>query len=51
MFRFCCQFAPCGEQNGKTNSLDGVRGGEQTDNKIKTSGSKMVIFKGLSQNR
>ncbi|MFS8027117.1 hypothetical protein Hanom_Chr16g01494871 [Helianthus anomalus] len=51
MFRFCCQFAPCGEQNGKTNSLDGVRGREQTDNKIETSGSKMAIFKGLGQNR
>ncbi|MFS7924546.1 hypothetical protein Hanom_Chr03g00273861 [Helianthus anomalus] len=51
MFWFCCQFAPCGEQNGNTNILDGVRGGEQTGKKIKTLGSKMAIFKGLEQNR
>ncbi|MFS7938596.1 hypothetical protein Hanom_Chr05g00441601 [Helianthus anomalus] len=51
MFWFSCQFAPCGEQNGKTNSLDRVRGGEQTGRKNKTSGSKMAIFKGLEQNR
>ncbi|MFS7930876.1 hypothetical protein Hanom_Chr04g00349411 [Helianthus anomalus] len=52
MFWFCCQFAPCGEQNGKTNNLDGLRGGEQTGKKkTKTSGSKMAIFKGLEQNR
>ncbi|MFS7914374.1 hypothetical protein Hanom_Chr02g00152631 [Helianthus anomalus] len=51
MFWFCCQFAPCGEQNGNTNNLDGVRGGEQTGKKNETSGSKMAIFKGLEQNR
>ncbi|MFS7993291.1 hypothetical protein Hanom_Chr12g01092351 [Helianthus anomalus] len=51
MFWFCCQFAPRKEQNGKTNNLDGVRGGEQTGKKTKTSGSKMAIFKGLEQNR
>ncbi|MFS7938736.1 hypothetical protein Hanom_Chr05g00443291 [Helianthus anomalus] len=51
MFWFCCQFAPCEEQNGKTNNLDGVRGGEQTGKKTETSGSKMAIFKGLEQNR
>ncbi|MFS7955926.1 hypothetical protein Hanom_Chr07g00648501 [Helianthus anomalus] len=51
MFWFCCQFAPCGEQNGNTNNLDGVRGGEQTDKKTETLGSKMAIFKGLEQNR
>ncbi|MFS7911019.1 hypothetical protein Hanom_Chr02g00113071 [Helianthus anomalus] len=51
MFWFCCQFAPCGEQNGKTHNLDGVRGGEQTAKKTETSGSKMAIFKGLEQNR
>ncbi|MFS7889502.1 hypothetical protein Hanom_Chr00s000004g01607741 [Helianthus anomalus] len=51
MFWFCCQFAPFGEQNGKTNNLDGLRGGEQTGKKIKTSGSKIAIFKGLEQNR
>ncbi|MFS7930301.1 hypothetical protein Hanom_Chr04g00342621 [Helianthus anomalus] len=51
MFWFCCQFAPCGEQNGKTNNLDGVRDGEQTGKKPETSGSKMTIFKGLEQNR
>ncbi|MFS7909759.1 hypothetical protein Hanom_Chr02g00098311 [Helianthus anomalus] len=50
MFWFCCQFAPCGEQNGKTNNLDGVRSREQTDKKTETSGSKMAIFKGLEQN-
>ncbi|MFS7982655.1 hypothetical protein Hanom_Chr10g00965361 [Helianthus anomalus] len=51
MFWFCCQFAPCGEQNGKTNNLDGVRGMEQTGKKTETLGSKMAIFKGLEQNR
>ncbi|MFS7931548.1 hypothetical protein Hanom_Chr04g00357261 [Helianthus anomalus] len=51
MFWFCCQFAPCQEQNGKTNNLDGVRGGEQTGKKTKKSGSKMAILKGLEQNR
>ncbi|MFS7941186.1 hypothetical protein Hanom_Chr05g00473251 [Helianthus anomalus] len=51
MFWFSCQFAPCREQNGKTNSLNRVRGGEQTGRKNKTSGSKMAIFKGLEQNR
>ncbi|MFS7941735.1 hypothetical protein Hanom_Chr06g00479751 [Helianthus anomalus] len=51
MFWFCCQFAPCGEQNGNTNNLDGIRGGEQTVKKTETSGSKMTIFKGLKQNR
>ncbi|MFS7909654.1 hypothetical protein Hanom_Chr02g00097161 [Helianthus anomalus] len=51
MFWFCFQFAPCGEQNGKTNNLDGVRGGEQTGKKTETSRSKMAIFKGLEQNR
>ncbi|MFS7984302.1 hypothetical protein Hanom_Chr11g00984901 [Helianthus anomalus] len=51
MFWFCCQFAPYGEQNGKTNNLDRVRGGEQTGKKTETSGSKMTIFKGLKQNR
>ncbi|MFS7964844.1 hypothetical protein Hanom_Chr08g00755131 [Helianthus anomalus] len=51
MFWFCCQFAPCREQNGKTNNLDGVRGGEQTGKKTETSGSKMDIFKGFEQNR
>ncbi|MFS7944062.1 hypothetical protein Hanom_Chr06g00507581 [Helianthus anomalus] len=51
MFWFCCQFVSCGEQNGKTNNLDGVRGGEQTGNKTEKSGSKMAIFKGLEQNR
>ncbi|MFS7901413.1 hypothetical protein Hanom_Chr00s209263g01840081 [Helianthus anomalus] len=51
MFWFCCQFAPCGEQNGKTNNLDGVRGGEQTGKKTEKSGSKMAIFKDLEQNR
>ncbi|MFS7980630.1 hypothetical protein Hanom_Chr10g00941611 [Helianthus anomalus] len=51
MFWFCCQFAPCGEQNGKTNNLYGVRGREQTSNKTETSGSKMAIFKSLEQNR
>ncbi|MFS7931983.1 hypothetical protein Hanom_Chr04g00362401 [Helianthus anomalus] len=49
MFWFSCQFAPCGEQNGKTNNLYGVRGGEQTGKKTDTSGSKMAIFKGLEQ--
>ncbi|MFS7939063.1 hypothetical protein Hanom_Chr05g00447211 [Helianthus anomalus] len=49
MFWFCCQFAPFGEQNGKTNNLNRVRGGEQTG--TETSGSKMAIFKGLEQNR
>ncbi|MFS7941944.1 hypothetical protein Hanom_Chr06g00482241 [Helianthus anomalus] len=51
MFWFCCQFAPCGEQNGKTNNSDGVRGREQTGKNTETSGSKMAIFKGLEQNR
>ncbi|MFS7972520.1 hypothetical protein Hanom_Chr09g00845821 [Helianthus anomalus] len=51
MFWFCCQFAPCGEQNEKMNNLDGVRGGEQIGKKTETSGSKMAIFKGLEQNR
>ncbi|MFS7891530.1 hypothetical protein Hanom_Chr11g00990881 [Helianthus anomalus] len=51
MFWFCCQFAPCGEQNEKINNLDGVRGGEQIGKKTETSGSKMAIFKGLEQNR
>ncbi|MFS7969262.1 hypothetical protein Hanom_Chr09g00807051 [Helianthus anomalus] len=51
MFWFCCQFAPCGEQNGNRNNLDGVRGREQTGKKTKTLGSKMAIFKGLEQNR
>ncbi|MFS7980982.1 hypothetical protein Hanom_Chr10g00945581 [Helianthus anomalus] len=51
MFWFCCQFAPCGEQNGNTNNLDGVRGSEQTGKKTETLGSKMAIFKGLEQNR
>ncbi|MFS7975033.1 hypothetical protein Hanom_Chr10g00875781 [Helianthus anomalus] len=51
MFWFSCQFAPCGEQNGKTNKLDEVRGREQTGKKTETSGSKMAIFKGLEQNR
>ncbi|MFS8015845.1 hypothetical protein Hanom_Chr15g01361521 [Helianthus anomalus] len=35
MFWFGCQFAPRGEQNGKTNNLDGVRGREQTSKKKK----------------
>ncbi|MFS7961410.1 hypothetical protein Hanom_Chr08g00714671 [Helianthus anomalus] len=51
MFWFCCQFAPYSEQNGKTNNLDRVRGREQTGKIPKTSGNKMVIFKGLKQNR
>ncbi|MFS7970498.1 hypothetical protein Hanom_Chr09g00821711 [Helianthus anomalus] len=51
MFWFCCKFAPRREQTGKTNNLDGVRGGEQTGKKTETSGSKMAIFKGLEQNR
>ncbi|MFS8029775.1 hypothetical protein Hanom_Chr17g01526291 [Helianthus anomalus] len=51
MFWFCWQFAPCGEQNEKTNNLDGVRDGEQTGKKTETSGSKMTIFKGSEQNR
>ncbi|MFS7955767.1 hypothetical protein Hanom_Chr07g00646451 [Helianthus anomalus] len=51
MFWFCCQSAPCGEQIGKTNNLDEVRGGEQTGKKTEISGSKMVIFKSLEQNR
>ncbi|MFS7917663.1 hypothetical protein Hanom_Chr03g00191781 [Helianthus anomalus] len=51
MFWFCCQFAPCGEQKGKTNNLDGVRGGEQTGKKTEISGSTMAIFKGFEQNR
>ncbi|MFS7985843.1 hypothetical protein Hanom_Chr11g01003391 [Helianthus anomalus] len=51
MFWFGCQFALCGEQNGKTNNLDGVRGREQTAKKTETSGSKIAIFKGLEQNR
>ncbi|MFS8023598.1 hypothetical protein Hanom_Chr16g01453301 [Helianthus anomalus] len=51
MFRFFCQFAPYGEQNGNTNNLDGVRVGEQTGKKTETLGSKMAIFKDLEQNR
>ncbi|MFS7973706.1 hypothetical protein Hanom_Chr09g00859841 [Helianthus anomalus] len=51
MFCFCCQFAPCGKQNGKTNNLDGVRGGKQTGKNTETSESKMAIFKDLEQNR
>ncbi|MFS7889401.1 hypothetical protein Hanom_Chr00s000004g01606591 [Helianthus anomalus] len=46
MFWFCCQFAPCGEQNGKTNNLDGVRGGEQTGKKKpKHQGVKWLFLK------
>ncbi|MFS7928089.1 hypothetical protein Hanom_Chr04g00316771 [Helianthus anomalus] len=39
MFWFCCQFAPCGEQNGNTNNLDGVRGEEQTGKKHERRGA------------
>ncbi|MFS7996947.1 hypothetical protein Hanom_Chr12g01135951 [Helianthus anomalus] len=45
MFWFCCQFAPCGEQKGKTNNLDGVRGGEQTGKKPKHQGVKWLFLK------
>ncbi|MFS7942877.1 hypothetical protein Hanom_Chr06g00493611 [Helianthus anomalus] len=46
MFWFCCQFAPCGEQNGKTNNLDGVRSREQTDKKKqKHQGVKWLFLK------
>ncbi|MFS7989982.1 hypothetical protein Hanom_Chr11g01053431 [Helianthus anomalus] len=45
MFWFCFQFAPCGEQNGKTNNLDGVRGGEQTGKKPKHQGVKWLFLK------
>ncbi|MFS7988220.1 hypothetical protein Hanom_Chr11g01032111 [Helianthus anomalus] len=45
MFWFCCQFAPCGEQNGKTNNLDGVRGGEQTGKKPKHQRVKWLFLK------
>ncbi|MFS7902624.1 hypothetical protein Hanom_Chr01g00013441 [Helianthus anomalus] len=44
-------FAPCGEQNGKTENLDGVRGGEQNGKTIANYWRKMTIFKGLGQNR
>ncbi|MFS7970904.1 hypothetical protein Hanom_Chr09g00826391 [Helianthus anomalus] len=45
MFWFCCQFAPCREQNGKTNNLDGVRGGEQTGKKTEHQGVKRLFLK------
>ncbi|MFS8010666.1 hypothetical protein Hanom_Chr14g01299711 [Helianthus anomalus] len=38
-------FAPCGEQNGKTNNLDGVRGREQTGKKPKHQGVKWLFLK------
>ncbi|MFS7913835.1 hypothetical protein Hanom_Chr02g00146401 [Helianthus anomalus] len=37
-------FAPCGEQNGKTNNLDGVRGGEHAK-KPKHQGVKWLFLK------
>ncbi|KAJ0656504.1 hypothetical protein HanLR1_Chr14g0536541 [Helianthus annuus] len=45
MFWLCCQFAPCGEQNGKTNNLDGVRGVSKLAKKPKHQGVKWLFLK------
>ncbi|MFS7987810.1 hypothetical protein Hanom_Chr11g01027241 [Helianthus anomalus] len=45
MFRFCCQFAPCGEQNGKQTVWMELEAGSKLTTKLKHQGVKWLFLK------
>ncbi|MFS7940197.1 hypothetical protein Hanom_Chr05g00461481 [Helianthus anomalus] len=45
MFWFACQFAPCGEQNGKTNNWMELEAGSKLAKKQKHQGVKWLFLK------